>query len=86
MTMASSEKKLTEAELREGILSAILKNIVMGRTDYVIKQLQDNPRLKKATKDAAKAVAKLDKTLAKSGTSSRLDYGKGKVVRRGGYK
>ena len=79
MTMASSEKKLTEAELREGILSAILKNIVMGRTDYVIKQLQDNPRLKKATKDVEKAVSKLDRTLAKRGRSSRIDLGKGKV-------
>ena len=84
MTMASSDKKLTEAELREGILSAILKNIVMGRTDYVIKQLQDNPRLKKATKDAAKAVAKLDRTLAKGGTSTRI--GKSKIVKRGGFK
>lgn len=81
MTMASSEKKLTEAELREGILSAILKNIVMGRTDYVIKQLQDNPRLKKATKDVEKAVSKLDRTLAKRGRSSRIDLGKGKVKR-----
>lgn len=79
--MASSEKKLTEAELREGILSAILKNIVMGRTDYVIKQLQDNPRLKKATKDVEKAVSKLDRTLAKRGRSSRIDLGKGKVKR-----
>tara|TARA_B100000424_G_scaffold83220_1_gene62319 strand:- start:66 stop:320 length:255 start_codon:yes stop_codon:yes gene_type:complete len=81
MTMASSEKKLTEAELREGILSAILKNIVMGRTDYVIKQLQDNPRLKKATKDVEKAVSKLDRTLAKRGRSSRIDLGKGKTKR-----
>ena len=81
MTMASSEKKLTEAELREGILSAILKNIVMGRTDYVIKQLQDNQRLKKATKDVEKAVSKLDRTLAKRGRSSRIDLGKGKVKR-----
>tara|TARA_Y100000592_G_C5364044_1_gene265109 strand:+ start:78 stop:332 length:255 start_codon:yes stop_codon:yes gene_type:complete len=79
MTMASSEKKLTEAEIREGILSSILKNIVMGRTDFVIKQLQDNPRLKKATKDVEKAVSKLDRTLAKSGRSSRIDLGKGKV-------
>ena len=79
--MASSEKKLTEAELREGILSAILKNIVMGRTDYVIKQLQDNQRLKKATKDVEKAVSKLDRTLAKRGRSSRIDLGKGKVKR-----
>lgn len=85
MTMASSEKKLTEAELREGILSSILKNIVMGRTDFVIKQLQDNPRLKKATKDAADAVKKLDKTLAKAGRSSRIDLGKGKVKKRGGF-
>ncbi len=81
MTMASSEKKLTEAELREGILSAILKNIVMGRTDYVIKQLQDNPRLKKAKKDVEKAVSKLDRTLAKRGRSSRIDLGKGKTKR-----
>jgi len=79
--MASSEKKLTEAELREGILSSILKNIVMGRTDFVIKQLKDNPRLKKATKDVEKAVTKLDRHLAKSGQSSRIDLGKGKVKR-----
>ena len=53
----------------------------MGRTDYVIKQLQDNPRLKKATKDVEKAVSKLDRTLAKRGRSSRIDLGKGKTKR-----
>ena len=37
MKMASSKDKLTEEQLREGIVSAVLGNILKGRTSAVLK-------------------------------------------------
>ena len=65
--MFSSKNKLTEDQLREGILSKILLAIVSKRVGKVEKALKDNPRLAKAVRNADKAVKELDKTLKSSG-------------------
>ena len=65
--MFSSKNKLTEDQLREGILSKILQAIVSKRVGKVEKALKDNPRLAKAVRNADKAVKELDKTLKSSG-------------------
>jgi|GEM_PF-3411639 len=72
--MFSSKNKLTEDQLREGILSKILQAIVSKRVGKVEKSLKDNPRLAKAVRNADKAVRELDKTLKSSGKTRGVKF------------
>tara|TARA_B100000287_G_scaffold410709_1_gene439438 strand:+ start:145 stop:411 length:267 start_codon:yes stop_codon:yes gene_type:complete len=65
--MASSKNPLTEEQIREGIFGAIIQKIMKGRADQVEKALKNNPRLKKATKNADKALKDLKKELQRQG-------------------
>ena len=73
--MASSKKPLTEEQIREGVFSKILSHIVNKRIDKVEKVLKDNPRLKKASKNADKALKALDKELKKQGIARKIPDG-----------
>jgi hypothetical protein len=64
--MASSNKPLTEDQLVEGILTGLLKSIFNRRTQQVLKGMENNPALSKATKDFNDATDKLDKALRKN--------------------
>ena len=63
--MFSSKNKLTEDQLREGILSKILGAILDKRVSKVLSvaDIENNPALKRAVRNADKAVKQLDKTL-----------------------
>ena len=67
--MFSSKNKLTEDQLREGILSKILGAILDKRVSKVLSvaDIENNPALKRAVRNADKAVKELDKTLKSSG-------------------
>ena len=58
--MASS-KPLTEEQLQESIFGKIMHNIMKGRFQRVAKALDDNPRLKKAAKEANNAIKDFEK-------------------------
>ena len=58
--MASS-KPLTEEQLQENIFGKIMHNIMKGRFQRVAKALDDNPRLKKAAKEANNAIKDFEK-------------------------
>lgn len=69
--MFSSKNKLTEDQLREGILSKILSAILDKRVSKVLSvaDIENNPALKRAVRNADKAVKQLDKTLQGSAKS-----------------
>lgn len=69
--MASSKNKLTEEQLREGIVSAVLGNILKGRTSAVLKAFADDPILKKHAQELDKAVKKFDKSVKKASDINR---------------
>ena len=71
MTMASSKNKLTEEQLHEGVMSAILGAILKGRIKTVTKALENDPELVKLAKDVNKATDKLKKSIEKAKKSSR---------------
>tara|TARA_B100000745_G_C20127829_1_gene386351 strand:+ start:664 stop:912 length:249 start_codon:yes stop_codon:yes gene_type:complete len=73
--MDSSKNKLTEKQLREGIFDRILKHILNKNIDKVEKALKDNPRLKKASRNADKALKNLDKELKKQGIGGKIKVG-----------
>ena len=64
--MASSKTKLTENQLVEGILTGLLKSIFNRRTQQVLKGMENNPALSKATIEFNDATDKLDKALRKN--------------------
>tara|TARA_Y100000592_G_C5437008_1_gene301254 strand:- start:1132 stop:1392 length:261 start_codon:yes stop_codon:yes gene_type:complete len=66
MKMASSKDKLTEKQLREGIMSAVLGSILKGRTSAVLKAFANDPILKKHAQELDKAVKKFDKSVKKA--------------------
>lgn len=70
MKMASSKNKLTEEQLREGIVAAVLGNILKGRTSAVLKAFANDPILKKHAKEIDKAVKQFDKSIAKAKKTS----------------
>ena len=72
--MASSKKPLTEEQIREGVFSKILSHILNKRIDKVEKALKDNPRLKKASRNADKALKALDKELKKQGIGGKISH------------
>ena len=72
--MASSKKPLTEEQIREGVFSKILSHILNKRIDKVEKALKDNPRLKRASKNADKALKALDKELKKQGIGGKISH------------
>jgi hypothetical protein len=71
--MASSKNKLTEEQLREGIITSLLGRIFNKRTKKALDLLsKESPELskahkkyEKASKDLAKSLSKLGKTQAK---------------------
>ena len=65
MTMASSNKKLTEEQLKESLFTNIMTKIMHGNVDRLAKALEDNPQLRKHAIEADKAVKKLEKTMHK---------------------
>jgi len=65
--MASSKNKLTEEQLREGVIEKILQSILKGRTKKVLKILKDNPGLKQAAKETSDALDNLEKRLKNAG-------------------
>jgi hypothetical protein len=69
--MASSKNKLTEEQkqLSEGLFSSIMKNILKGRTRKVLKVIQNDPILKKATQDFDVATKRLKKASEKAAQS-----------------
>ena len=71
--MASSKNKLTEEQkqLSEGLFSSIMKNILKGRTRKVLKVIQNDPILKKATQDFDVATKRLKKASEKAAQSHR---------------
>ena len=68
--MASSKDKLTEEQLKEGIMSAVLGAILKGRTKTVLKAFGNDPELKRNAKELAKAASKLRKSLDKANKTS----------------
>ena len=66
MTMASSKNKLTEEQIREGIVSTVLGNILKGRVRTVVKAFADHPELKKNAIEIEKAIKKFDKSVKKA--------------------
>ena len=68
--MASSKDKLTEEQLKEGIMSAVLGAILKGRTKTVLKAFGNDPELKRNAKELAKAASKLRKSLGKANKTS----------------
>ena len=66
MTMASSKDKLTEEQLKEGIMSAVLGAILKGRTKTVLKAFGNDPELKRNAKELAQAASKMRKSLDKA--------------------
>jgi hypothetical protein len=74
--MASSKNKLTEEQLVEGVFEKILNRILNKRIDTVAKAFADNPRLKKASKEVAKAHDNLKKELKKQGIKGKMKTGK----------
>tara|TARA_R100000008_G_scaffold18317_1_gene9204 strand:+ start:140 stop:388 length:249 start_codon:yes stop_codon:yes gene_type:complete len=72
--MASSKKPLTEEQIREGVFSKILSHILNKRIDKVEKALKDNPRLKRASKNADKALKALDRELKKQGIGGKISH------------
>jgi|TARA_B100001094_G_scaffold332265_1_gene403597 hypothetical protein len=62
--MASS-KPLTEEQLQENIFGKIMHNIMKGRFNRVASALDDNPRLKKAAKEADNAIKDFEKVFKK---------------------
>ena len=56
MTMASSNKKLTEEQLKESLFTNIMTKIMHGNVDRLAKALEDNPQLRKHAIEADKAV------------------------------
>ena len=83
--MFSSKNKLTEDQLREGILSKILGAILDKRVSKVLSvaDIENNPALKRAVRNADKAVKQLDKTLQGSAKSLGI---KGKLGKTRGVK
>ena len=65
--MASSKNKLTEEQLREGVIEKILQSILKGRTKKVLKILKDNPGLQQAAKETSDALDNLEKRLKNAG-------------------
>ena len=72
MTMASSNKKLTEEQLKESLFTNIMTKIMHGNVDRLAKALEDNPQLRKHAIEADKAVKKLEKTIKKSKAPKNL--------------
>ncbi len=72
MTMASSNKKLTEEQLKESLFTNIMTKIMHGNVDRLAKALEDNPQLRKHAIEADKAVKKLEKTIKKSKATKNL--------------
>jgi len=64
--MASSKDKLTEKQLREGIVSSVLGNILKGRIKTVVKAFADHPELKKNAIEIEKSLKKFDKAVQKA--------------------
>ena len=64
--MASSKDKLTEEQLKEGIMSAVLGAILKGRTKTVLKAFGNDPELKRNAKELAQAASKMRKSLDKA--------------------
>ena len=54
--MASSNKKLTEEQLKESLFTNIMTKIMHGNVDRLAKALEDNPQLRKHAIEADKAV------------------------------
>jgi|TARA_R110001592_G_scaffold253811_1_gene516977 hypothetical protein len=70
--MASSNKKLTEEQLKESLFTNIMTKIMHGNVDRLAKALEDNPQLRKHAIEADKAVKKLEKTIKKSKATKNL--------------
>ena len=70
--MASSNKKLTEEQLKESLFTNIMTKIMHGNVDRLAKALEDNPQLRKHAIEADKAVKKLEKTIKKSKAAKNL--------------
>ena len=64
--MASSKDKLTEKQLREGIVSSVLGNILKGRIKTVVKAFADHTELKKNAIEIEKSLKKFDKAVQKA--------------------
>jgi len=65
--MASSKNKLTEEQLREGVIEKILQSILKGRTKKVLRILKDNPGLQRAAKETSDALDELEQALKNAG-------------------